>query len=449
MNNDEHLNVLSPPGDKSFLNDNKIENNDRSTFVEQSTVASQPFSAVVETPPVEVPQQSIVESMPAPQMQIEQTQFVEMPAQVPVEQVQQPVAPQPVIGQVVQPIEVQQPVAAPVMEQQVQPMYVAEPVQQMAAVQMQNVVPQPMPADPVQPVMPQQMPADPMQTVAPQPMVASPVMEQTVQPTMEQMAQPVVETPAVPAPEAAPVVQPTASAFLQQDEQHPIEEPQVYEAPESQSDNSQFKPFEYENKSSSKGAIVAVVIILAILVGGGLFVGPFVISLFSVSNEISNARDSSYLDLASSYIKSATNLVNEGKKVEIYKEDVLYLIPVGNDSMYSCVRLESGGMSPYSSSFKMAYVGVTYDNDEGEFDYFFTSVDGSGKGIKFSSSIDIANGDVSVEDISKYAVKLHQTYLGQESYEAEIDEESDVDIPIMEEYANVDKIIVLSPEECS
>lgn len=465
MNNDEHLNVLSPPGDKSFINDEKIDNFDKSSFIEQPTVASEPLVATPEPAMPEVQQPIPAEPIPTVQTNEVPGQFVEMPAQVQPVQVEQPVVEQQVMPQAVQtevmsqqvvaqPMPVAEPVQQPVMPEQVQPTFVgqpimpeqAQPVQQMMVSEPQTIVPQPMPADPGQPVMPQQIPADPMQTAAPQPMVAEPV----IQPAMEQMVQPAVaQTSAATVPESAPAVQSITSAFLQQDEQHPVEEPQVYVAPEAQPNNSEYKPFEYENKSNPKGTIIVVAILIGILVGGGLLAGSYIMSLFSVSNDINNSRDSNYLQTASNYIKYAGYLVNAADKVQIEDEETLYLIPVGNDDAYSCIRLESGGGSPYSSSFKMAYVGVTYDKDEGGYNYYFTSVDGSGKGIKFTSSTEIANGEASVEDVAKYAVKLHDIYLAQVSYESEIEDENDSDIPNMEEYANADKIIVLSQDECS
>ena len=117
--------------------------------------------------------------------------------------------------------------------------------------------------------------------------------------------------------------------------------------------------------------LLAVIIILGILM---------LVAIPSVTNYINNSRKSAYIDTALNYVKGAINLVNEGKKVGFYDEDTLLLIPVGHGPE-SMVKLESGGQSPYNSTWYYAYVGVVYDNTNGSYSYFFTSSDQSGQGI--------------------------------------------------------------------
>ena len=128
--------------------------------------------------------------------------------------------------------------------------------------------------------------------------------------------------------------------------------------------------------------LLAVIIILGVLM---------LVAIPSVTSYINNSRKSAYADTAANYIKGATNLVNEGQKVQCYDEDTLYMIPVGHNKKVSCVALESGGQSPYNTTYKMAYVGVVYHNTSGSYDYYFTSVDGSGQGFEFTSSYKISS----------------------------------------------------------
>ena len=128
--------------------------------------------------------------------------------------------------------------------------------------------------------------------------------------------------------------------------------------------------------------LLAVIIILGVLM---------LVAIPSVTSYINNSRKSAYADTAANYIKGATNLVNEGVKVQAYAEGVLYMLPVGHDSTKSCVALESGGQSPYNKDYLFAYVGFTYDNTKGSYKYYFTAVDGSGQGFPFSSSYDISS----------------------------------------------------------
>ena len=130
--------------------------------------------------------------------------------------------------------------------------------------------------------------------------------------------------------------------------------------------------------------LLAVIIILGVLM---------LVAIPSVTSYINNSRKSAYADTAANYIKGATNLVNEGVKVQAYDEGVLYMIPVGHDKTKSCVQLESGGQSPYNTEYLLAYVGVTYNNTKGSYNYFLTAVDGSGQGFKLVSSYKISSSE--------------------------------------------------------
>ncbi len=155
--------------------------------------------------------------------------------------------------------------------------------------------------------------------------------------------------------------------------------------------------------------LLAVIIILGVLM---------LVAIPSVTSYINNSRKSAYADTAANYIKGATNLVNEGVKVHFYDEGVLYMIPAGHDKTKSCVALESGGQSPYNSTYKYAYVGVTYDNASGNYTYYWVDSDNSGQGFKFNNSYDISSsekgkGSALVEAglLDKYAI-LATAYEG-------------------------------------
>jgi prepilin-type N-terminal cleavage/methylation domain-containing protein len=153
--------------------------------------------------------------------------------------------------------------------------------------------------------------------------------------------------------------------------------------------------------------LLAVIIILGVLM---------LVAIPSVTSYINNSRKSAYADTAANYIKGATNLVNEGQRVQAYDENTLYLIPAGHDKTVSCVALESGGQSPYNTVYKMAYVGVTYDNAKGSYNYYFTAVDGSGQGFTMKSSYKISSsksgeGSALVSaGLSNYGNKLQEIY---------------------------------------
>lgn len=126
-------------------------------------------------------------------------------------------------------------------------------------------------------------------------------------------------------------------------------------------------------KKNKKGftliELLAVIIILGVLM---------LVAIPSVTGYISSSRRSSFASTASEFIKSVGVKVNEGN-VSIYDEETLYLFPIGNDETKSCIKLESGGKSPFSDTYNYGYVGVVYDGTS--YDYYILAVDGARQGF--------------------------------------------------------------------
>ena len=132
--------------------------------------------------------------------------------------------------------------------------------------------------------------------------------------------------------------------------------------------------------------LLAVIIILGILM---------IIAIPSVTKYISDSRKNSYVDSAKEIIGSARNLVNSGE-LEMYDTDATYYIDV------NCIKTENAMKSPYGD-FTNAYVVVTYDGKG--YDYFWTSVDDAGQGVKNivkydKLDTDDISSDLTIEDIS-------------------------------------------------
>ena len=134
--------------------------------------------------------------------------------------------------------------------------------------------------------------------------------------------------------------------------------------------------------------LLAVIIILGILM---------IIAIPSVTKYISDSRKNSYVDTAKEVIGSARNLVNSGE-LEMYDTDATYYIDV------NCIKTENAMKSPYGDFVKEgAYVVVTYDGKG--YDYFWTSVDDAGQGVKNivkydKLDTDDISSDLTIEDIS-------------------------------------------------
>ncbi len=124
-------------------------------------------------------------------------------------------------------------------------------------------------------------------------------------------------------------------------------------------------------KNNKKGftliELLAVIIILGVIM---------LIAVPSVTRYIQQSRKKAYVSTASQYVSSVVNMVNSGD-LKFYESNTLYLVKVGHNG--SCVKLERGGQSPFSNTWKYAYVGVVYTGMG--YDYFFMGEDGTGQGI--------------------------------------------------------------------
>ena len=127
-------------------------------------------------------------------------------------------------------------------------------------------------------------------------------------------------------------------------------------------------------KKNKKGftliELLAVIIILGVLM---------LVAIPSVTGYISSSRRSSYASTGSEFIKSVGVLVNKGT-MPVFDKNTLYLFPIGNDETKSCIKLESGGRSPFNDSYTYAYVGAVYDGTS--YDYYIISNDGANQGYR-------------------------------------------------------------------
>lgn len=153
-------------------------------------------------------------------------------------------------------------------------------------------------------------------------------------------------------------------------------------------------------KKNKKGftliELLAVIIILGILM---------IIAIPSVTLYISSSRKNAYIDTARQVIGGARILVNSGK-LEAYDSSATYYIPS------SCINLENGSkpVSPYGD-FVSAYIVVTYNGNG--YDYYWTSVDETGQGIKNLIKYDDLDADLIESGLSISDVKI-QSIEGKE-----------------------------------
>ncbi len=132
--------------------------------------------------------------------------------------------------------------------------------------------------------------------------------------------------------------------------------------------------------------LLAVIIILGILM---------IIAIPAVTNYISESRKSAYIDTAKQVISGAKNLVNSGK-LDIFDTEVTYYIPA------KCVPSENGLQTPYGE-FVQAYVVIQYTGNN--YDYYWTSIDSSGIGIKDVVSYEELDTDIIESNLSPDLIK--------------------------------------------
>ena len=135
------------------------------------------------------------------------------------------------------------------------------------------------------------------------------------------------------------------------------------------------------NKGFTLIELLAVIIILGILM---------IIAIPSVTRYINDSRRSAYVDTAKEIISGARNFVNEGK-LEMFDTDTTYYID------QECIQTENGSKTPYGE-FVKAYVIVTY-NGQG-YEYFWTSVDDAGQGVRSITKLDKLDTDKIESDLT-------------------------------------------------
>ena len=145
--------------------------------------------------------------------------------------------------------------------------------------------------------------------------------------------------------------------------------------------------------------------LLFLLLFSTFMVGCSVSSNRSANNYLLESKKNAYIDVALSFVSSVRTKVNEGKQLLIYDTEVLYMIPVGNESSKTCVN-DSYTRSPFSDTWNFAFVGVRYVGDG--YNYYYISEDGEGYGITFASqkklldSKNIVNEDGIDKELSTY-----------------------------------------------
>ena len=147
------------------------------------------------------------------------------------------------------------------------------------------------------------------------------------------------------------------------------------------------KIIKHQKKTKSKAftliELLAVIIILGVLM---------IIAIPSVTKYIDDSRKNGYVSTAKELAGGARNLIHSGS-LNLDDFDTTYYIDA------KCISTDNAYKSPYGE-FEKAYVVVTASNDN--YEYFWTSVDSTGTGVKNLININKLD-NVNIEtDIDQY-----------------------------------------------
>ena len=126
--------------------------------------------------------------------------------------------------------------------------------------------------------------------------------------------------------------------------------------------------------------LLAVIIILGVLM---------IIAIPSVTKYIDDSRKNGYVSTAKNIVNGVRNMLYSGE-LNFDDKNVTYYVDA------ECVKTDNAYKSPYGD-FTNAYVLVTVSNDN--YEYYWTSVDEAGRGVKKITNVNELDEDDIVSDI--------------------------------------------------
>ena len=120
-----------------------------------------------------------------------------------------------------------------------------------------------------------------------------------------------------------------------------------------------------KNKGFTLVEILAVIVILGVIM---------MIAVPRVSEQILKSKRSTYVTDSKRFIEAARNVVETGQ-LKLVDKNTTYYIP------RTCLHVDKGQQSPFADWVTL-YVVVTYDGLK--HDYYFTSLDKAGYGMKLT-----------------------------------------------------------------
>lgn len=191
-------------------------------------------------------------------------------------------------------------------------------------------------------------------------------------------------------------------------------------------------------------AVLVLLTIVAVMVFAMLFI-PYEVKKTNSKLEetkpyIEQKKDSDFIKYMKNYYTAAVTKVNEGRELQLYESDRIYLIPLGKDQ---CVTIEDEANSNY---WQFAYAAVIYDAEKGSYTYYLGGINRYNQGIDFTTKEEIDKGTIKESyKLTSYSKLLKESYNSSEPFvltEEEI--QSDEMLNKLSKETNITNVVVYS-----
>ena len=171
---------------------------------------------------------------------------------------------------------------------------------------------------------------------------------------------------------------------------------------------------------------------------------------YEVNREIRKEQNN-FIDVIYNFVTNVRYKVYEGTNFKLYSTNKLFLIPVGDDTSNSCLDKGFNSKSPYSDTWKYAFVGVIYDGKD--YTFYFIGEDGLGTGILFTEYKRIKEDNINLIEtemdsritsylMGKYSIKANDTHKLT-------DLEKNMYSMALKNFKNINEVVYIASKTCS
>lgn len=189
---------------------------------------------------------------------------------------------------------------------------------------------------------------------------------------------------------------------------------------------------------------------MLVFIGVIVIIGISYFILFTNKKEVTITSDDKekYYHNVNIYLNDVVLKMNDGIEFKYKSSDTMLFIPAGNK--ITCVSDNILG-SPFSNSWKYIYVGVYYNGEE--YLYSVAAKDGEDYEIELMRQKELFSYDYNIIKKSHNNISEFTDNYNEKLKENKLYSLNDISKPlkkfIKDNYKDVEKIIFISPKECS